>query len=379
MLSLRSIGSRIREVFLPIVAIYLSSRLILLFIAVLSRSQIAVAPETIDHSLASYLCRFDCGWYLSVAQDGYSAIEPSPQLGATNFGFFPLFPLLIRVAAPLFAGNLLYAALAVTNLCFLTALVFVYRYARLLDLDRTAALLTVTLLCIMPQSIVFSAVYTESPFLLLLVVAMYYLRREKYLVAGIAAALLSATRANGIFFIVFNLGWIIHRDGIRSLLRPWLAPEKFVPVVLAPMGLFLFWGYCFVTTGDAFAHPSTEQHGWGLQFVPPWKNLPIMFRTGSMTSTAAVFSLAAFACSWLLLRQRLYEEFALCTALFLLAWSCTVTGSVFRYWLVLFPIWIALARTLAPRPILLATTFSILAMINGMMMCAWTLKQVFAI
>ncbi len=351
----------------------------MLLIGAVTTSQLAGTPESIHNSLVSYLCRYDCGWYMSVAQIGYTTVESASQPGATNFGFFPLFPLLIRFFAPLFAGNFLYAAVAVSNLCFLTALVYVYRYARLLDCDKTVALLTVGLLCIMPQSIAFSAAYSESPFLLLLVVAMFYLRRDQYLVAGIAAALLSATRANGIFFTVFALAWIIRRDGIGVLLKPWRAPDKFVPIVLAPIGLFLFWGYCFVATGDAFAHSTTELHGWGWQFVPLWRNLPIMLNADIATSASVLVSLAAFICSWLLLRQGLYEEFALCTAFFLLVWSATVIGSIFRYWLVLFPIWIAVSRALAPHPARLVMAFIVLALVNGMMMCAWTLQKIIAI
>ena len=59
--------------------------------------------------------------------------------------------------------------------------------------------------------------------------------------------------------------------------------------------------------------------------------------------------------------------------------SAAVTGSLFRYGLVLFPLWIGLARELSSRPILSALTFSILALVNAMMMSAWTLHDIIAI
>lgn len=369
---------RAREEYLPIAAMFLASRAVLLLVGVLTATQIAPASAT-GAPLLSYLCRFDCAWYLSVAQHGYSTIESADQPGATNLGFYPLFPMLVRVIATLLGTDVFHTAVAVTNVCFYVALVYVYRYARLLNLDHTAALLSAALLCVLPQSIAFSAVYSESPFLLLLVVAMFYLRRESYLIAGIAAALLSATRANGIFFVVFGSAWVIRNDGLRAFLAPWRTPEKFVPIVLAPLGLFLFWAYCFMTTGDAFAGPSSMYHGWGWYFSPPWETLPAMLRTNDTTAFFAMASLGLFACSWLLLRQGLYEEFALCAALILLMLSGAVVGSVFRYWLVLFPVWIALARVLAPRPVLAAMTFSVLALLNAMMMSAWTLQKIIAI
>jgi Gpi18-like mannosyltransferase len=368
---------RIRDVYFPIAAIFLVSRCLLLLVGVLTSALIASPP--VDPPLLSYLCRFDCSWYLSVAQHGYSAIESSNQPGATNLGFYPVFPLLVRSFSSLFGTDPFHTAIALSNVCFYAALIYVYRYARLLGADHNAALLSTGLLCVLPQSIVFSSAYSESTFLLLLAVAMFHVRRENYLVAGIAAALLSATRANGIFFIVFAVAWLIRSVGVRGLFAPWRAPEKIVPIVLAPMGLLVFWGYCFATTGDAFAGPSTMYHGWGWSFSPPWEALPAMLRSDDVAFFSGLSSLGLLACSLLLLRQGSYEEFAFCAALIVLMMSASVTGSLFRYGLVLFPLWIALARELAPRPVLAALTFSILAILNAMMMSAWTLHNIIAI
>jgi Gpi18-like mannosyltransferase len=369
----------IRHVLLPIGTMFLLSRAVLLLVGVLTVAQIAPSAEPESHTLLSYLCRFDCAWYLSVAQQGYSTIESGAQAGATNLGFYPVFPLLVRLFSGLFGADPLHTAIAVSNVCFYVALIYVYRYARLLGADHNAALLGAGLLCVLPQSIVFSAAYSESTFLLLLAVAMFYLRRENYLVAGVAAALLSATRANGIFFIVFAVAWLIRSGGVRGLFTPWRAPEKIVPIVLAPMGLLVFWGYCFATTGDAFAGPSTMYHGWGWYFSPPWQELSTMLRSDDVAFYSGLSSLCLLACSLLLLRQGSYEEFAFCAALIVLMMSAAVTGSLFRYGLVLFPVWIALARELAPRPVLSALVFSILALLNAMMMSAWTLHKIIAI
>jgi mannosyltransferase PIG-V len=372
-------ATAIRKVLLPIAGLFLLSRAILLLIGVLTASQIAAPAVVAGDTLLSYLCRFDCAWYLGVAQDGYSTVYAENQPGATNFGFYPFFPLLVRIVSPLFGGDVFHAALFVSNLCFYAALVYVYRYARLLGLERAAALLSVALLCILPHSIVFSAAYSESPFLLLLVVAMYYLRRENYLVAAIAAAMLSATRATGTFFVIFALAWIVRSGGVRALFTPWRAPERFVPVLFAPLGLFAFWSYCFLMTGDAFAGPHTMFHGWGWYFLPPWDNLAEMLQADDLRFAFALTALALLAGSLLLLRQGLYEEFIFCAALILLMCSGAIVGSLFRYWLVLFPVWIALARVLASRPLLAAMTFSILALFNGLMMSAWTLQKFIAI
>jgi hypothetical protein len=180
--------------------------------------------------------------------------------------------------------------------------------------------------------------------------AMFHLRRGDYLVSGIAAGLLSATRANGIFFLLFALAILVRHDGLQSFVTPWRAPQKFVPLLLAPAGLFLFWGFCFATTGDAFAQVSTAKHGWYWQYAPFWENVPVMLRAGGAPMWAAVTGLCALACALLLLREKLHEEFILCVALIALVLGGTGVVSVFRYWIVLFPIWIGVAKAISGRP-----------------------------
>lgn len=370
-----------RSALVAIAAMFLISRATLLLIVHISLLQFPPAPG-IDYTgsgVLSYLCRWDCNWYLEIAANGYSSVEVGGKPGTTTFTFFPLFPLLVRFVAPIFNGNYLLAAVALTNTCFLAALAYVYRYARLLNADHVTALLAVGLLCVMPQSLSFSAAYSESPFLLLLVMAIYYLRTRRYLAAGIAAAMLSAMRPNGVFFLLFAVAWVIREAGPREFFAPWLAPERYVPIVLAPLGLFVFMAYCFMTTGDAFAHPSTEFYGWGWRFGPPWESLRMLLRHDATQQLAAIDAIGVLLCSLLLIRQGWYEEFVLCAALVLLILSGQGAAAQFRYWLVLFPVWIAVARVLAPRPLASAMTFAMLALINGLMTCAWAMQRMISL
>jgi len=361
------IGEPARD-FAAILAMLLVSRALLLAVGYAA----AVHAGTPTEPLA-LLCRFDCGWYLGIAEHGYSVAEASNQPGATSFGFFPLFPLLVRSVSPLFAGNLLLAAVIAANGCVLAALIYVYRYALLIGASRFAALSGVALLCIFPQSIVFSAPYSESLFLLLLAAAVFHFLREQFLLAALAAALLSATRPTGVLFIVFALVCSLRSLGLRNMLLPWRQPDRFVPLVFAPLGMFLFWGYCLFAVDDAFAHAHTELHGWGYYFMAPWSGLRVLLKLPGIPLIATLCSFAVLACALLLIQRRRYAEFALCLAFVLLMWSTSTIGSIFRYWLVLFPIWVEVARRLEARPFVFATVFSALAIVNGCMMWAWTL------
>lgn len=324
-------------------------------------------------------CRWDCGWYVAIAKHGYLMGNGAAVAGQTDYAFFPVLPLLMRAVAAITGLGLLEAGLLVTNLCFIATLVYLHRYVLLLGLSRSTAMLSVALLCIAPQGFVFSAVYTESVFLLLLVAAMFHLRRGDYLCAGIAAALLSATRANGVFFVVFALAWSIQQFGWRSLLHPWQQAEAYVPILFAPLGLFIWWGYCWWTTGDAFAQVSSVGHGWGWFGGFFLENIWWYFQGSPESLFWTLSTLCLFAASLLLLRMRIYAEFVLCVAIFVLTWSGGVTNSMLRYTMILFPIWIAIARYIDGRPVWIAAVVGFLAMFNGLLMVEWTLAKLLAI
>ena len=352
-----------------IVALYLVSRAMLVAVGYLAQLTLGDGGSG---PLSQLFCRWDCDWYVRIVTEGYTTDSALGAPGKTSYAFFPLFPLLAK-ALTVSGLSPKVAVVVLANLCFLAALFYVQRYARLLGVSTTASLIAVALLCFVPHGFVFSAGYTESLFLLLLVAAMYHLRREHYLIAGLAAAALSAVRANGIFFLVFALAVILRHDGWRALIAPWRKPEAFVPVVLAPLGLFLFWAWCFYSTGDAFAQMSSIEQGWQWRSAAPWKNLANHLRGEAPARFWVISSLCVAAGSLLLLHRRWYEEFALVAAILCLLWSGQIANSLLRYCIVLFPVWIALARELEDRPLALAAVIGGFALVNGWLMTAWTL------
>jgi len=377
--AVRPPGSAMKEysaskALLPVAAIFLASRAHFVTTAIGVARFFQVKPALPTWS--DVLCRWDCIWYLSIADIGYSQAEITQGAFAqTNYCFFPLFPLAIRFFAPVLGGNLLFAGLILTNLCFFVALIYVYHYARLLKYDHRVALASVALICLLPSGIAFSALLAESPFLLLLAMTIYHFRREHYLVAGIAAALLSATRSNGILIVLFAAAMAVSLGGLRSLTTPWRAPERFIPLLFAPIGILAFFGYCFVTTGDAFAYGTAADHGWNWHFYPPWENIPTMLRYGGQPRYVAFSGLATLACSLLLLRQGLYAEFVFCAATIVLVLSGSGVVSIFRYWIVLFPIWVVVGAALARRPVIVMTAVALLILLDELFVFAWVTRN----
>ena len=114
-------------------------------------------------ALASPLGRWDSVWYLAIAADGYG--------GGAREAFFPLYPLVVRLAGVPFDSALVGGALASTVL-LAVALVVLHRLVAL-DHGRAVARNAVLVTALFPMSFFFSAVYSESLFLALSVGAVY--------------------------------------------------------------------------------------------------------------------------------------------------------------------------------------------------------------
>ncbi len=216
--------------------------------------------------------RWDSVWYLAIARDGYP--DPTDHAKAA---FFPLYPLLMRVlgwvvGSPLLAGLLLSLA------CFLGALVLLERLVAL-ELGPERARATVMLMAFFPTALFFSAVYSESLFLLLSVGTLLAARRGRWMWAGVLGALAAATRNSGVLLIVpvallFLYGPREDREappsrpgaGRLGRLRPRhpLTPSL-LWAALIPCGLGAYLLYCAIALGDALA-PLHAQALWFRHF-----------------------------------------------------------------------------------------------------------------
>ena len=142
--------------------------------------------------------RWDSAWYSNIVTQGY--LNEANDLGQTNTPFFPLYPLLIRLLQPIFGGPYL-SGLFVANVSFLLALLVLYRLVGR-HYPTAVANKTVTLMAFSPFSFFFSAMYTESLFLLSVVGAFALGEQKRWFWAGLCAAAAGATRAVGIFTIL---------------------------------------------------------------------------------------------------------------------------------------------------------------------------------
>lgn len=143
---------------------------------------------------------FDGVHYLAIASRGY----------IDEGRFLPLFPLLVRAVASPFSliweikpyGQLVFwSGLILSNSFFVTSLYFLKKLLRL-DFSEKFTNKVLLLLMVFPTSFFFVSVYSESLFLLLSVLSLYFARQKRWAWAVLFGSLLSITRLTGFLIII---------------------------------------------------------------------------------------------------------------------------------------------------------------------------------
>ncbi|THD59358.1 MAG: hypothetical protein E7813_24890 [Bradyrhizobium sp.] len=243
----------------PALAIFLGSRLVIVVAIQFATRFIPLAPGDgrWDAGIGWFdsLLRWDAGWYLSIAERGYTVPEA--------FAFYPLYPLIIKALA-LFGVEIHFAVLIVANLAAILAALLLFQLADE-QFDEQTGYLAVGFLGFFPTSVFLSAGYTESMTLCFALGCILLLRRQRLVAAALCAGLAFATRSTGIvlFPIVLWQVWNTHKGNIGELLRYGL-----ICGLLAASGVVLFASYLWITVGDPLRFVSAQQYWQGeISFV----------------------------------------------------------------------------------------------------------------
>jgi len=179
-----------------------------LFILVIAWVALATLPVRTDEWLwnaypppnpLNGLIRWDSGWYVHIAQYGYIAPSEIQDGQQRNTAFFPLYPLLTRWGGKLI-GDFYLSGLFISNISFLIGILLLYKKVQILY-GKAVAKRTIIVLLFHPCSFFFSALYTESLFLLCAILFFHFSDRGRLCIAGVWASAATATRIVGIMFI----------------------------------------------------------------------------------------------------------------------------------------------------------------------------------
>lgn len=228
-------------------------------------------PGSVRGLIERILTRWDGRWYLIIAERGYQSELPKTinynfDDGGAAIAFYPLYPYLARWFDYVFPGGLVHAMLGLNVVLGAIAVVLVGLLARRLygvDVARRA----MVLFCLFPGSVVLSWNYAEATLIVCAAACMLFLLRERWVLAGVMAALGTATRPNGIALVAacaVAAAVAIYRK------RQW---KSLVAVALSPLGAIGFHWYLRVHTGERWPWQRAQKDAWNEGWTWQWVDI----------------------------------------------------------------------------------------------------------
>jgi len=266
--------------------------------------------------------------------------------------FFPLYPYLVKSLGwfGLDLPNAYYIAvgLLLSNLFFIVAMALLYRLIVLeMGFGEDAAKRTLGLLFVFPAGFFFASFYTESLFLFLALAGFTLALREKWLWAGIVAALGVLTRSQGVSLLI-ALVWLYMEK------RDWRLREIRASILwfaLAPLALLAHFYDLYLKSGRIFA-VFESMSAWGRvsasNLADPFRNLhgPSL----DVFKIDLILFLLFLICSLYLLWKWPFKAYGVFALLLCLLPAYTgLLVSISRYMAIIFPVFILLGGKLKNR------------------------------
>ncbi len=225
----------------------------------MSRLVVLGACAVAVHADATRLAkRWDGGRYLAIAQHGYPPTLHHVGERYSEWAFFPLFPILVRVTHETTSLSYPLSALLINGVLDVGLAAALFALAAAVT-DPETATRSSLLFWLWPGSAALSLAYSEPLFLLLGCLCLRALLARRWVSAGLTAALAGATRPSGIALVAACA--VAAAAAIRAR-RDWRA---LLAVALSPGGLVGFMIYGRYRTGDALIWQRAESL-WNQRF-----------------------------------------------------------------------------------------------------------------
>lgn len=285
-----------------------------------------------ERSFLDYSSYWDGNWYVSIAKNGYT-LNPGKE---SNIVFFPLYPITIIIAKTITTLPWKVAGSLVSIIALILASKILYKEIRE-QWGGSIARRSLFYMLIFPSAFFFSVIYTESLFILLTVLCFYYLRKEKWCLVGLFAALATLTKTIGIILLpIIVLGYLLKYHKIKT---------SILYLVLPIIALGAWMIYCQYQFGDflIFAHGQEAFH----RPVGRFKLIELL--QGSSTADKKIWiidslsALLAFTTGIILLVWKKFTYGLYVILGTLIPMASGTWQSMNRYVLVLFPMFIVLA------------------------------------
>ena len=353
------------------------SRLVIFFVAFLGVQMFGVkrVHRSMYHggsphknSVLQALQRFDAYWFINVAENGYRVWSPRAPRKETNISAFPLYPVAMKLLEGV-TRDLTLAGTLVSLACFFGMLFLLFREVQQ-DFDEETATRAILYLSVFPTSWFYQAVYSEALLLLLGFLSLRMARQDKPLASGLLGMGASLTRlAGGVLALpvlvefTFGSGSKIRRAGLaRGLL----------PSLMVCTGWLAYFSYISAMTNSFWYYFSAHRKYSAL--VEPWVTLWNLFAPGLFSSPprlVALVILDVFLASAINAARQLRLSHSMYLAVgILFCLSSPNLGGLPRYLMVLFPVYVVLARWAHTRVRHLSLVIGF-CMVHSALLMAW--------
>jgi Dolichyl-phosphate-mannose-protein mannosyltransferase len=263
----------------------------------LSNSSSAVRP------MIDVLTSWDGQWYMDIVRDGYPSTVPNNvtyHMDQARAAFFPLFPMLGKAADTVLPGGDTMAVLVLNTVLGFIAVVLIGLLAQRIYGERVGRTAT-TLIAMFPGSFVLSFAYSEALMLVLAAAVMICLFDRRWLLAGVFAALTTATRPNGVAIVLACA--VAAFMAIREE-RDWRALSS---VLLAPIGFIVFQIWLGQHTGEAGVWFRVQREAWDEGASFGWTAItntveaiaqPLTSPTDTVTAVSVVVTVIGLWMAW---------------------------------------------------------------------------------
>jgi hypothetical protein len=303
---------------------------------------------------------WDIRHYIDIAENGYKVYPCTPGVEypsgeiCGNAGWSPFWPLIIKIIRPLFGGN---SPLTGTVLAFFLTFISFQVFYFLIEKEhrRTAAILSLAVLAFAPGSFYLLTGFPYALLLSLFFVYLIFLARPSGTARTIAlfilGAAISLTYPTGILFAAVPATKLIfEKTDLKNSIKTtafWLNLAKYIiPFVL---GVILLWSYFYFKFDDFLLQIHFQekyQRTWAIPFYVIYQSLRYYPLFSPENAVILWYGIALL----IFIPYKISKElwiFGL--ILYLFSLSTGTTMSIFRHYLICFPVYMIIGTS--PRPL----------------------------
>lgn len=321
-----------------------------------------------NNGVFSIFGTYDTAWYLRIAEDWYPNLkEGYNHYMANKYTFYPLYPALIRLVSIITHANYFFSGLIISNICLIFSGYFLHKISEKYY-DKRIADWSLIFLYAFPVSFILSGVFTESLYLMLILIVFYLASLEKWIVAGFFAMFLTMCRPIGVFVIVPLM--LMYLQNINFDLRK--ISKNILGLFLTFVGILILLIHNYLVAGRTFSVFALYGSDYKLPFMNPFIVLYNWLTSHYFSMTfLAIFTVAFIVC-WILFYRHIRIQYHIIIFYSLLVPMCYSLGSMPRMMLVAFPIFILMSSVVIKYKIQNAFLISCV-LLQGYMFVCWCL------